>query len=67
MIRNMKAVAIENSSVSLTWQHPDKIFDEPYFNYSVAAIVVNTEDVVEVNAFIVGSNDMPMVYSDQCE
>ena len=61
MIRNMKAVAIENSSVCLTWQHPENIFDEPYFNYSVTAIVVNTEDVVEMNAFIVGSNDVPMV------
>lgn len=61
MIRNMQAMAIENRSVCLTWQHPENIFAEPYFDYSVTAMPVNTEDAVKMKAVTVESTDMPMV------
>ena len=56
---NVSAIILGNSTLSLTWKHPENVFDELQFNYSVTATVRSTGAVVANYNISISSDDKP--------
>ena len=42
----VEVVVLNTTSLALTWEHPENLFSDDHFNYSVSAVVVSTGDVI---------------------
>ena len=59
MLQNMHVNMFNNTEVILTWEHPQNIFDEEYFNYSISVIDITRGDVMVDGSLMVHSSNNP--------
>ena len=59
MLQNMHVNMFNSTEAILTWEHPQNIFDEEYFNYSISVIDVTRGDVMVDGSLMVHSSNNP--------
>ena len=59
MVQNLQVHMLDSTTAALTWEHPQNIFNESHFNYTVTAVVVSTGYVVEDYTVAIDSTDTP--------
>ena len=59
MLQNMHVNMLYSTAAVLTWEHPNNIFDEEYFNYSISVIDVSRGDVMVDRILMVHSSNNP--------
>ena len=59
MAHDLEIIALNTTSVGLTWQHPENIFNEHYFTYIITATVVSTDHLIENYTVSINCNDSP--------
>ena len=65
MAENLTADFINSSSVALSWSHPQNIFNEPSFNYSISAMVIGSEEyAIRENFILFNSSEVPWIVID---
>jgi len=64
MAHDIEIIALNTTSVGLTWQHPENIFNEHYFNYIITATVVSTDHLIENYTVAINCSDSPLQVFD---
>ena len=55
----VEVVVLNTTGLALTWEHPENLFNDDHFNYSVSAVVVSTGDVIRQYTISLSTSHTP--------